>query len=525
MKAGEEFFNLYNHGFVRAAVAVPRVRVADPAFNAEQTWRELIARAARRRAVVVLFPELGLSAYSCDDLFHQHALLDGVRGGARRARGSRPRRVADRRRGRAAAAGRRPLFNCARRAAPRPRARRGAEDATCRTTASSTRRGSSPGRHALSATRSTCSARRRAVRRAAAVPGRGAAARFVLHVEICEDLWVPMPPSSYAALAGATVLAQPLGLEHHRRQGGLPAAARRAASRRAAWPPISTPPPGPGESTTDLAWDGHALIYENGDAAGRVASASREPQLITADIDLDRLRQERMRQTSFGDSRARTRRRAARLSAACAFRLTRRAGGRLAARARSSAFPTCRATRRARDERCAEVYDIQVQGLVKRLEPSGHRKRRDRRLRRPRFDAGAARLRAGDGPAQAAAQQHPRPTPCPASPPAARTLDQAHAADARARLRRAARSTSARLRCRCSRTSAIRTPRAGRSTTSPSRTCRPASAPATCSASPTCTGRWWSAPAICGSWRSAGAPTASATTCRTTTSTPACRRR
>src|SRR5919106_1177129 len=72
-----EFFNLYNHGFVRAAVGIPEVRVADPAFNAARTI-ELMGKAESEKAVLVLFPELGLTAYSCEDLFHQQALLEGA---------------------------------------------------------------------------------------------------------------------------------------------------------------------------------------------------------------------------------------------------------------------------------------------------------------------------------------------------------------------------------------------------------------------------------------------------------------
>ena len=71
-----DFFDLYQQGFARIAVAVPRCRVADPAFNAEQSVA-LLQQAAQQGAAVVLFPELGLSAYTCDDLFHQRALLDG----------------------------------------------------------------------------------------------------------------------------------------------------------------------------------------------------------------------------------------------------------------------------------------------------------------------------------------------------------------------------------------------------------------------------------------------------------------
>src|SRR5688572_4354537 len=71
-----EFFNLYNHGLIRVAVGVPEVQVADPAFNGRRTI-ELMDKAEDDKAILALFPELGLSAYSCDDLFHQQALLDG----------------------------------------------------------------------------------------------------------------------------------------------------------------------------------------------------------------------------------------------------------------------------------------------------------------------------------------------------------------------------------------------------------------------------------------------------------------
>ncbi len=71
------FFNLYRHGFIRAAVCIPEVKVADTRFNAGETIR-LAREAAASRPVFALFPELGLSAYSNEDLFHQDALLQGV---------------------------------------------------------------------------------------------------------------------------------------------------------------------------------------------------------------------------------------------------------------------------------------------------------------------------------------------------------------------------------------------------------------------------------------------------------------
>jgi NAD+ synthase (glutamine-hydrolysing) len=73
------FFNLYQHNFARVAICIPEVRVADPAFNADKSVA-LLEEAGRRHAILALFPELGLSAYSCEDLFHQQALLDGALG-------------------------------------------------------------------------------------------------------------------------------------------------------------------------------------------------------------------------------------------------------------------------------------------------------------------------------------------------------------------------------------------------------------------------------------------------------------
>lgn len=77
LNAGDSFFNVYSHDLVRVAIAVPPVRVANPDQNADQTLL-LMRQAQARHAVLVLFPELGLSAYSCDDLFHQRALLDAT---------------------------------------------------------------------------------------------------------------------------------------------------------------------------------------------------------------------------------------------------------------------------------------------------------------------------------------------------------------------------------------------------------------------------------------------------------------
>ena len=73
----DAFDDLTTHGFVRVAVAIPEVRIADPAHNAAQTT-ELLCRAAGQGASLCVFPELGLTAYTCEDLFHQRALLDAA---------------------------------------------------------------------------------------------------------------------------------------------------------------------------------------------------------------------------------------------------------------------------------------------------------------------------------------------------------------------------------------------------------------------------------------------------------------
>src|SRR5439155_9738888 len=124
---------------------------------------------------------------------------------------------------------------------------------------------------------------------------------FAIHVEICEDVWTPIPPSTYGALAGATVLANlsasniTIGKAEYRRD----LCASQSGKCIAAYLYSAA---GPGESTTDLAWDGHALIYENNDLLAEAERFADSEQLITGDIDLERLLQDRMRTTSFSDS-------------------------------------------------------------------------------------------------------------------------------------------------------------------------------------------------------------------------------
>ncbi|HSC57593.1 MAG TPA: NAD(+) synthase, partial [Nitrospira sp.] len=366
MNAGDPFFNLYNHGFARVAVGIPMVRVAEPEFNACETIA-LMKQAAERKALLVVFPELGLSAYSCEDLFQQQALLDSCK--------EQLASVLD-------ASQDIPvvtiiglplvvdglLFNCA------AVLSRGYLLGVIPKTYLPNYREFYEVRQFMPA--DCARARTIQVLNQQDVPF-GNQLLFQIedqplctfHVEICEDLWVPIPLSSYAALAGATVLINlsasniTIGKAEYRRQ----LVASQSARCLAAYLYTSA---GFGESTTDLAWDGHGMIYENGTAVAESCRFSYKSQLLTGDLDLDRLTQDRRRQTSFGDS---VRRHRAELSAFRTIRvpveLSRHE--RLLLERSYDSHPYVPSDPKQRDERCQEVYEIQVQGLVKRLRTTG----------------------------------------------------------------------------------------------------------------------------------------------------------
>lgn len=365
MRSGNDFFNLYRHGFIRTAVCIPEVRVADPSYNAEKTL-EMARRAHEGQAVLALFPELGLTAYSNEDLFHQEALLQGAQEALRKvvheSASLRPVLVVgmplqvDCR-----------LFNCgvvihrgqilgvavksylpnyrefyeARQFAP-------AETALSRAVDLSGQEGIPFGADLLF--------------RAVNIPG------LHLFVELCEDVWVPVPPSSYAAMAGATVICNlsasniTIGKAEYRQS----LAANQSARCIAAYLYAAA---GPGESTTDLAWDGHAMIHENGNLLAESERFAAHPQVIFADVDVDRLVQDRMRMTTFGQNARANRDRLQ------SFRTVpfhpEIPEGRLLLDRVYARYPYIPADPGKRDQRCYEAYNIQVQGLAKRLQASG----------------------------------------------------------------------------------------------------------------------------------------------------------
>lgn len=360
-----DFFNLYNHGLIRVAVGIPEARVADPAFNGARTI-ELMEKAERERAILVLFPELGLSAYSCEDLFHQQALLDGSLVSLQAVLKASealslisvvglPLQVDHL------------LFNCAivlyrgkilgivpktflpnyrefyeyRQFAPAPAAHSTMVDVLGQ-------QGIPFGEHLLFQSREE--------------------QRLTFFVEICEDLWVPIPPSCYAALAGATVILNlsasniTIGKDEYRHS----LVANQSARCLAAYLYTAA---GTGESTTDLAWDGHAMMYEDGTLIAESERFRYESQLVVGDLDLERLAQERMRQNSFGQSMQRHRD-GLRQFRRVFFEIELPTASRLLCRRQIDRFPYVPSDPALRDRRCYDAYNIQVQGLVKRLQSS-----------------------------------------------------------------------------------------------------------------------------------------------------------
>ncbi len=363
--AAQTFFNLYSHGFIRAAVCIPEVRVADVSFNIQKTI-ELAKKAAKQKVMLAIFPELGLSAYSNEDLFHQDALLKSVEEGLVTMKQASaklnlilvvgaPLQVNCR------------LFNCAmvfyrgkilgvavKSYLPNYREYYEA-------------RQFSPASAALAST-ITLAGQKDVPFGANLIFKVANVKNFNLFFEVCEDLWVTIPPSSFAAMAGATVIGNlsasniTIGKSEYRHQ----LAANQSARCVSAYLYAAA---GFGESTTDLAWDGHAIIYENGSLLAESKRFSTSTQMIYADIDLDRLAQDRMRLTTFGQNATDhkdkiTAFRPIEFEIECP-------SGQLLPNREIPRFPYIPADPGKRDLRCYEAYNIQVQGLAQRLKSSG----------------------------------------------------------------------------------------------------------------------------------------------------------
>ena len=368
-----DFYSAYAQGFARVAACTIPVAIADPAANARTVLEQ--ARACHEEGVAIaLFPELALSGYAIDDLLLQDTLLAGVE-----------QAVADLVEGSAdllpvLVVGA-PLVHGTRVVNAAVVIHRGALLGVSVKSYLPTyrefyeRRWFAPGDDRRDATIRVAGRDvplgPDLIFDATDVPG------LRLHVEICEDMWVPIPPSAEAALAGATVLTN---------LSGSPITVARAEDRRLLVRSASArcsaaylyAAAGQGESTTDLSWDGQTLVYECGDLLAESERFPETAQRSVADVDLDRIRQERIRQGTFDDNRRTYDISTGSITEGRRFRTIpftlQPPSGDIGLRRKVDRFPFVPddAERLALD--CYEAYNIQVSGLEQRLHAIGQPK-------------------------------------------------------------------------------------------------------------------------------------------------------
>jgi NAD+ synthase (glutamine-hydrolysing) len=362
--SSQDFSAIHSHGLVRVAAATPVVVTADPARNAAATIA--LARAADADGVdVVVYPELGLSAYALDDLHLQEALLGEVE----RAVDT----VCE------ASADLEPLLLVG-----APLRRGGRLYNTALVISRGRLLGVVPKTY-LPNSREYYEKRWFASGAGSdgweiTVAGRTAPfgtdlvfaatdlADLVVGVEICEDYWAPVPPSSYAALAGATLLANLSASNIVVGKAAVRESLSAAQSVRAMAAYVYSAA-GTGESTTDLSWDGQGTIHELGDLLAESGRFADGPGFVVADVDLARVRSERMRTPTFSDAAVfagepERRFRRVRFD----HRPHRRDVG---LRRHQRRFPFVPDTPERLDLDCYEAFNIQVHGLVRRVRATG----------------------------------------------------------------------------------------------------------------------------------------------------------
>ncbi|MGK2867588.1 MAG: NAD(+) synthase [Mycobacterium sp.] len=354
-----DFYSAYRHGFVRVAACTHHTTLADPAANAESVLR--LARDCHEDAVgLAVFPELTLSGYSIEDILLQDTLLDAVEDALATVV--------------AASADLLPVLVIG---APLRHRNR------VYNTAVVIHRGAVLG----VVPKSYLPNYREFYERRHFAPGDGVTgtirlngtdtpfgsdllfaaadlADFVLHVEVCEDMWVPVPPSAQAALAGATVLANLSGSPITIGRADDRKLLARSASSRCLAAYIYAAA-GEGESTTDLSWDGQTMIYENGVLLAESERFPKGERRSVADVDVSLLRGERLRMGSFDDN-ARAHR-----DTVDAFRTVEFTidppDGDIGLRRQVERFPFVPSDPARLQQDCYEAYSIQVAGLEQRL--------------------------------------------------------------------------------------------------------------------------------------------------------------
>jgi len=355
------FRSLYAQGFARVAACTGRSHPGDPAANAE-TVLALARDCDDRGAALAVFPELCLSGYAIEDLLLQTTILDGVEAAVEAVRAGSERLSPVLVVGAPLRFGHR-LYNCALAihrgrvlgVVPKsylPNYREFYEKRHFASGAGLTGETVRVGGHAVPFGTDLVFA-------AEDIPG------FVLGLEVCEDLWVPASPGMDLALAGATVLANPSGSPITVGRAESRALLSRAAAMRGLCAYVYAAA-GLGESTTDLSWDGQTSIDELGERLAEGARFACRPVVTLADIDLDRIAQERLQTGSFDDN-ARARGSDFRR---IGFRLAPPPGD-LGLMRRVERFPFVPADPARLAQDCYEAYNIQVAGLAQRLEATG----------------------------------------------------------------------------------------------------------------------------------------------------------
>jgi NAD+ synthase (glutamine-hydrolysing) len=361
-----DFASAYDQGFVRVAACTIVTSIADPRANASAVLEQ--ARACDAEGVrVAAFPELTLTGYSVEDLLLQEVVLDAVEAaiedlaqasadldvmivvGAPLRHGNRLYNTA------VVIHGGRVLGVSPKSYVPTYR-----EFYERRHFApGDDRRGES-----ISVAGHEVPFGPDLLFRAAGVPG------LVLHVEVCEDMWVPVPPSAEAALAGATVLVNISGSPITVGRAEDRKLLARSASSRCLAAYVYTAA-GAGESTTDLSWDGQTMVYECGELLVETDRFPDGPQRAVADVDLLRLRQDRQRQGTFDDNR-----RTLAESGRTTFRTVEvdlaPPAGDIGLRRRLDRYPFVPDDPQRLALDCYEAYNIQVSGLEQRLRAIGH---------------------------------------------------------------------------------------------------------------------------------------------------------
>lgn len=349
------------HGFIRVGVARPRLHLADPQANAAETIA-ILRHADREGASVVVFPELGLTGYTCGDLFRQDALL----------------RKAEEALAEIVAATAQIFHGLA--VVGLPVQAGGKLLNVAAAVAGGTILGLVPkvhiptygefyeGRHFTSGRLEKPLQLRVAGQNAILSPALlfpcSTMTGLTVGIEICEDLWVTEPPSGKMALAGATLL---LNLSASNEVLGKAAYRRTLVSQQsarclAAYAYASS---GPGESSADLVFGGHGIIAENGVILAETDRFKNDSTLCLMEIDLQQLAHERSRQGTFSGPWPAELEFISRPWSEGESLTTR--NGTLVQRL-VEAHPFVPKNESTLKERCREIFNIQTTALARRLE-------------------------------------------------------------------------------------------------------------------------------------------------------------